>query len=148
MKNFGQRTIRLVTLLTIFLIVVAIGVGSTLAYWSFTGRDVLKFNKEPIPVKPKFVKSEGIISLDVDFCKLTSTSGRVTQRLVSDKTELFAPTVTDTQHKGCYNYALPVPIPPQTPPGKYHVNYRVTYQTNPLHTVVEEVNSEVFEVIE
>lgn len=140
------KQIRIVTLVSVLLTVAALSAGLLVAYWSFTGTDVLKFNKEPIPVHPKFVKSEGKITLDVDFCKLNGASGRVTQRLVSDKTEIFAPTVTDFQPKGCYHYPLVIPIPPQTPAGEYHVNYRVIYKTNPLHTVIEDINSEVFEV--
>lgn len=127
---------------------VAIFTVGLLSYWAFTGKDVLQFKKDPIPVKPIFVKSEESVKLDIDFCKLSSTPGRVVQKLVSDKTELFAPTVTESQQKGCYQYDLPIPIPPQTPPGKYHVNYRVTYKTNPLHTIVEEINSAEFTVIE
>lgn len=140
------KSITLLQLIAAILAAAVIVGGGYVTYWSFTGTDVLQFKKEPIPVKPRFVKSEGKITLDVDFCKLSSVTGRITQRIVSDKTELFAPTITDSQPKGCYQYPLIIPIPPQTAPGKYHVNYRVIYKTNPLHTVVEDINSEIFEV--
>lgn len=146
MNTKPPRVIRLVTLSIIILTIIGIAIVGVVAYWSFTGTDVLKFSKDPIPVKPKFVKSEGEITLDVEFCKLTSTAGRVTQRLVSNSTEIFAPTVIDNQPKGCYNYPLKIAIPTQTPPGKYHINYRVTYNTNPFHTVTEEINSESFDI--
>lgn len=143
-----RRQIKVATLVSIVLFSIGAVVAGLVGYWSLTGDDVLIFHKDPIPETPKFVKSEDKIILDIDFCKLSDTPGRVTQRLVSNKTELFAPTVTETQPAGCYHYKLPIPIPPQTSPDKYHINYRVVYQTNPFHTVVEEVNSEEFEVIE
>lgn len=145
----GIRTkqIRVATLLTILMTIALIGLGSIITYWNFSGRDVLKFNKEPIPVKPLFVKSEESITLEVDFCKVNGVPGEVERRLVSEETEISAKTVIESQPKGCYKYELPIPIPPQTPPGKYFIKYRVTYKTNPLHTVVEEVNSELFQVV-
>lgn len=118
-------------------------------YWVFTGRDALVIHNEPLPAKPKYVKSEQDIELTASFCKTTDVSGRVTRRLVSNQTELLAPTVPENTAKGCYqDLPIKVPIPPQTTPGIYYVNYRVVYKTNPFHTITVEFNSEEFEVIE
>jgi hypothetical protein len=127
----------------------SVGIGF-MVYWSLTGKDVLTVTNAPLPVKPKVVKSEERIVLDVSFCKQVNAPGRVIRRLVSDRTELLAPTVNESVGAGCYEHLpVPIPIPPQTPPGRYHVNYRITYDTNPLHRgIVEEFNSQEFDVVE
>lgn len=144
------RTNRIINRAVFFCLgVVSVGLG-VIFYWALTGNNALDIKVIPIPVKPVIVKSEESITLDVSYCKLTNASGRVIQRLVSDKTEILAPTVNENLPKGCYDH-LPVkiPIPPQTTPGRYHVNYRVMYNTNPLHQgLIEEYNSEEFEVID
>lgn len=130
------------------LLVIATIVGIFI-YWTFTGRDALVFYRLPLPTEPKSVKSGEFITLEADFCKVTNATGRTVQRLVSDKTEVLAPTVPEALQKGCYNFPVKVPVPPQTPPGKYHINFRTTYKTNPLHTnLIEEINSEEFMVVE
>lgn len=128
--------------------IAAVGMG-LLIYWALSGKDALTASNAPFPVKPIVVKSEEVIHVTANICKLTDVSGTVYSRLVSDKTELVAPTVKEGLGKQCYNdLSFDVPIPPQTPPGKYHVNYRIDYQTNPLTVVREEFNTQEFEVVE
>lgn len=120
-----------------------------IGYWAISGRDALHVSNAPVPVTPKVVKSGDYITLTVDFCKHTDVSGRLIQRLSSDQAEIFAPTRVEPSPAGCYeDMPVRVPIPPQTTPDTYVVSYRITYKTNPLHTVVEEFKSEAFEVIE
>lgn len=126
---------------------VALGV---FMYWGFTGKDalVLKGN-EPLKVQPVVIKSQEKLTVFIDFCKVTHAQGTVYLRFVSDRTELVAPTQEENLPARCYdNFSFPVPIPPQTPPGKYHINYRVDYKTNPLTTVREEFNTQEFQVVE
>lgn len=128
--------------------IASVGVGLIL-YWAFTGTDALVIKNAPLPVQPKFVKSLENVVVTVDFCKVTDAPGRVVRKLVSDKTELLAPVVDEALPKKCYNnLPVQVPIPDQTPLGKYKVVYRVTYKTNPLHEVTEEFESQQFEVVQ
>lgn len=127
--------------------VISVGIFVMLS-WSFTGQDALTVNANPIKVTNKVVSKKEPIHLVADFCKHTSAPGRVTRSIVSERTEIFAPDSYEVLGKGCYaDYDIFVPIPPQAVPGKYKVHYRVFYQTNPLHTILEEFSSEEFEIV-
>lgn len=144
--NNTQRLAKRISFVAVILIAALM---SLIMFWLFTGNDVLDVKNNPVPVKPSFVKSTENVVLDVSFCKKTNSTGRVTRRLVSDKSELLAPTDTDNSGKGCHDHApIVVPIPAETVPGVYHVNYRVVYTVNPLKTVIEEFNSQNFTVTE
>jgi hypothetical protein len=142
----GQRIVYGIALFTLGIASVLVAI---VLYWTFTGQKALEVTNAPVPVKPKFVKSLEQITINVDFCKHTDVSGRVIRKLVSDKTELFAPVTFEQIPRGCYeDLEVKIPIPDQTPPGKYKVVYRVTYQTNPLHEVISEFESQQFEVVQ
>lgn len=118
-------------------------------FWLVTGDKALDVSNSPVPVQPKFVKSLEEITISVDFCKSTDAHGRVVRKLVSDKTELLAPVVVESVEPGCYkNLQIKIPIPDQTPPGRYKVVYRITYQTNPIKNIVEEFESQEFDVVD
>lgn len=127
------------------ILTIAVGV---FIYWSFTGKDVIVLKQgAPLKVTPSVVQPGGKVIMSISFCKIVSARGRITRRLVSDTSEVFAPTEDDTSGKSCYDNApVPVPIPEQTACGTYKINYRVVYKTNPLHTVVEEFESQSFKV--
>lgn len=147
MNYLKKKSIKLITLVVIITTLLAVIAVTQGLYWVFTGNKALEATNHPFPVAPKIVKPEQTIILDASFCKYTDAEGRVLRRLVSDKTEISAPVVYDSSKKGCQEHVqIPVVVPPQTPPGKYHINYRVVYKTNPLHTVTVELNSQEFTV--
>lgn len=151
MKNYRQLSTK--TKLINGAVYFALGAASVgmivLACWSFTGRDAMTFEPDVVPVKPEQVRVGESVTMNLNFCKHTDAPGRVVRRLVSDRTEILAPTVNEAFESGCYeDLQVPVPIPAQVAPGMYHFNYRITYTTNPLHRgIVEEFNSKPFEVI-
>jgi hypothetical protein len=138
---------------TTYLIGFALGITAValgiFLYWGFSGKDALDVHNAPLPVQPVVVKSAEKITVTIDFCKLTHAQGTIYLRFVSDRTELVVPTQEENLPAKCYhNFPFQVPIPPQTTPGTYHLNYRVDYKTNPLTTVREEFNSREFKVVE
>ncbi len=140
----GQQLLNNLALITLGLAFAAIGL---IIYWASTGTRALEVSNAPVPVQPAFVKSLDQVTVSVDFCKYTNASGRVIRKLVSAKTALLAPPAVESLPEGCYNnLEVKVPIPDQTPPGTYKLVYRVTYQTNPLHEIVVEFESQTFEV--
>lgn len=126
----------------------AVGI-SVFLFWLFTGHDALVIKNEPLPVQPVVIKSEEKLTITVDFCKVTKAQGTVYVRFVSNRTELVVPTQDENLAPKCYpNLPYVIPIPPQTPVGTYHVNFRVDYKTNPITTVREEFNTQEFKVVE
>lgn len=117
-------------------------------YWGFSGKDALVVNNAPLPVQPVVVKSQENITVTIDFCKVTHVQGTIYLRFVSDRTELVVPTQEENLPTKCYhNLPFQVPIPPQITPGKYHLNYRIDYKTNPITTIREEFDSKEFQVV-
>lgn len=142
----NEKTYSKIAFVALGLVLLVLGV---FVYWVFTGRDVITYDNKPFPVKPEVVKTDGYVTINANFCKTTKVEGRVVRRFVSSNTELLAPTVTENLKTGCYkNIPILVPIPAQIVPGRYHINYRITYQTNPLHNITEELNTKEFEVVE
>lgn len=122
---------------------------SVILYWALTGKDALVIDHVPLKVQPVVIKSEEKLNVYIDFCKVTHAQGTVYLQFVSDRTQIPVPTQEENLPARCYNnFSYSVPIPPQTPPGVYHINYRVIYQTNPLTTVREEFNTQDFRVVE
>lgn len=138
-----QKTVNYVVGAALALVGVAVAV---FLYWMFTGKDVLKINNNPVPVKPSFVKSEEKITISIDYCKSMDVPGVVYTRFVSKNTELVVPTTMENTTKGCAVKEFAVPIPSQLTPDVWHLNYRIDYKTNPISTVREEFNTQDFTV--
>lgn len=114
-------------------------------YWLATRQDAIQLNG-PVTVNPDTVMVGGTVHVNTSYCKVTNAPGRVIQRFVSNTTEIFAPTITETDKKGCYNKNLPVVLPPTVTAGTWRVYYRIAYQTSPITTVTEDFYSEPFTV--
>lgn len=116
-------------------------------YWLISGNDALDV-KGKVLAEPLVVETDKTITLKVTYCRSSWDEGRVVRRFVNESSEVLAPTVAGQLPRGCNSdFPIEIPIPDSVIPGKYHVNYRITYRTNPLKTVVEEFDSEEFTVI-
>jgi hypothetical protein len=132
----------------IALAIVALGIG-TFLYWQLASNDVLEVRNNPVPVRSvrPHPSADGVVFLKVDYCKKVRASGLVRTSFVSPTREYFFPVSHDREDPGCHNTEIPVPVPHEVPNGTYHVHFRVTYQVNPLKSVVEEFDSKPFEVV-
>lgn len=147
-QNSDQKHSNIVNVIAYVALGFVILVVGLFAYWSLAGSDVLEIKNEPVPVRtirPK-PKADGILFLNVDYCKKVSASGRVRTSFVGASRETFLPVYEDKQPPVCQKVEVPVPIPHDMAPGKYHLHYRVVYKINPIKEVVEEFNSSEFEV--
>jgi hypothetical protein len=116
-------------------------------YWNLVPLDVIEVRNQPIPVRPPVNSVGNAEILTHNFCKLTNDKGTVRISFVGDTREVFLPVATENSPKRCNEKVdLPVIIPQDLTPGKYHVHFRATYNPNPLRTVVEEWDSQEFNV--
>lgn len=142
--SLRQRIINKLVYIALFIVAMALCV---VLYWSYTNQDVIDLLKEPIPTTPLEAKVSDTIYLKADFCKKVDATGRVVTRISGNSGDLLAPIQYEKLKPGCYhNFLITVPLPPQITPGTYHVNYLITYRTNPMTTVTENFNSEDFQV--
>ncbi len=119
----------------------------TAVYWLNQSRDILNFNRYPVPVRPHEVQADAVLVLLLDFCKTTDSVGTVRASLVSSRTEILIPWPNDNSKKGCVNSQAGIAIPAQAATDKYKVRFRVEYKLNPLRTVPVVIESEEFRVI-
>lgn len=120
-----------------------------IGYWAFGPSDVLTVNNTPVPAKftrgPEGTK--GIVFLVIDYCKNIKATGKVETSFVGTAKVAFLPVGNDVQDPVCNPKAeIPILIPPDLPPGTYHVHFRVEYRINPIKNTVEEFDSTPFEV--
>lgn len=101
----------------------------------------------PIPVLTKTVSPNGYVVLNYTYCKNVNTVGRIVISLVSDNVQLIIPVVYERNPRKCEsNIKVPIPIPPQATPGEYHFHFRATYQINPLTSIIEDYDTQNFNV--
>jgi hypothetical protein len=134
--------------LTAALIVIA-GCIAVLLYWGLSSRDVLVIKNQPFPVRTirEHAKADGVIILQVSFCKKIHVEGRVRLSFVSASREVFLPASNEDTPPGCLDTEVPVLVPKEIIPDTYHIHFRITYKVNPLKQVTEEFDSKSFQVV-
>lgn len=135
------------------LILVVIMMGMILK-WSFQSDDVLEIKNEPVPARTirEYPEADGVVVLKVDYCKKIAVKGEVRVSFVGISRETFLPTAEDKMPANCNNghdepIEIPILIPKDLPVGHYHIHFNVVYQVNPLKEVVEEFDSQEFELV-
>lgn len=130
------------------LVVIGISIAIFLK-WSFASDNVLVVNNSPFPVRSvrPHAESNGVIILNVDYCKNVNIKGQVRTSFVSSSREVFLPVSDENQATGCHQTEVPILIPKDLPPDTYKIKFRATYDLNPLKkNVVSEFESQQFRV--
>lgn len=131
---------------------IALGVMATftaiILYWLLSPpKEVLSVNPHPIVVLTEKTHPDGLVLIRYNYCKNASATGRLVISLVGEDVQLTLPITTEPNPKGCEdNVEVPLPIPAQATPGRYHFHFRVTYQVNPLRTIIQDLDTEEFSV--
>lgn len=136
--------------------IIAIGVTIFL-YWLYSPpKEAVSVSPDPIPVLTKTVKSDGTcavlgydrcVVLKFTRCKNVTATGRVVITLVNKTQLLTLPIADDKGDRKCdRDIQAPIPIPPIATPGEYHIHFRATYQINPLKSIIQEYDTESFNV--
>lgn len=142
-----QRVGNYVAYVALVLTMLAVGV---LLYWAFQPSDVLEIKNSPFPVRTirEHPTADGVIILNIDYCKKIDVEGKVRISFVSQSREVFLPIADDRQSPTCKVVEFPVLIPHELPKDKYRIKFRTEYRVNPLKTEVEEFESRSFEVVD
>ncbi len=140
---------RIGTYISYGIILVAAAMAILFGYWLSQPEDVLVIKNSPTPVRTirEHPMANGVVILKVDYCKMSSAKGEVRPSFVSSSTEILLPKYEDKQDANCQVAEVPVLVPPQVVPGKYHIHYRILYDINPIKNNVEvEFDSKEFEI--
>ncbi len=139
---------------TIIAFVIITSFLATVFVWSTTNYDPLVFKTEPIPIFQKEVTIGQPIVIQFDYCKSVSAQENVERNLVCTDIKYTLPepefmkgSTKIGAPKGCGQVDAVLFIPKETNPGQCHVEYEVTYQVNPIRTIVEKFQTTDFKVV-
>ncbi len=114
-----------------------------LLYWPFPTLNIHSIHVNDIPA------SSNIITYQVDYCKYTSLPATITLELVgvgNNQTNEALQSFKTAAPPGCGKANINVKLVTAVSPGLYNLYETVTYQINPLRTVVVHAESNTFRV--
>lgn len=120
------------------------GYVTYLAVWPFK---TIEPTHQPYKVlTPKVHPGEDIVYVS-EICRYTDVQPTVVRQLVGESI-IYLPNRISKFPKGCGAYKVPSRVPPETPPGFYHLELAPSYRINPVRTIVVNIETEEFEVVE
>jgi hypothetical protein len=96
-------------------------------------------------VEPKQVKAGESLIYHAKYCKKYAIPAVVSRTFI-DTFVYYMPETTTNFKKGCQTTDVVIRVPEVLPPGTYHIAIKRTYHIL-FRTIVEEVNTENFEII-
>lgn len=141
----GERRVHFIVYIA--LVIIALGL-LTVSYWLLAPSDVLEIKNAPVPIRTirEHPTAEGVVILNVDYCKKVGATGQVRVSFVSQSREIFLPIAVDKAEPKCEKVEVPVLIPHDTPSDTYIIRYYITYKVNPLRSTIEQFDSQEFHV--
>jgi len=102
---------------------------------------------QPYKVINKVVKQGDLLQYEMEYCKYTDTKAIVSRQFI-DGIIYSVPESTALLNRGCGKLLNSIEVPKNLPPGDYYMKSIVTFEMNPIKTVVNEYKTEMFKVVE
>lgn len=125
---------------------IAVGVASLFLYWVLQSNTVLDVKNSPFPIRPPVVSQDDVIWVKANYCKNINVDGAITVRLIGKRSIIRLPYDNESQHVGCVDRELPIPIPEYATDDEYYIQFDVVYQINPIKTQSVTMRSQEFTV--
>jgi hypothetical protein len=139
MKYKSTHIIALVSMIIIFIIFAIF-----MYWWVYPFKTSTQI--QPYVVVNKEVKQGELLFYVMDYCKYTKVVPTVERQFI-DGIIYNVPSSNAQIKYGCGKITNSIKVPSTLPAGIYYVHATVTYQINPIRTIVEEYKTEKFEVI-
>lgn len=149
-SEIPSKATRVINKLVFIAMALVAGLIALFLFWAFQPSDVLVVKNTPVPVRTirEHPTADGVVILNVDYCKKIKAIGRSRVSFISPSREIFLPIGEERQDPTCGQKEIPILIPHELPSGKYKVRFRIEYKINPVRTVFEDFDSLEFEVVE
>lgn len=131
------------------LLIIAVATGVFL-YWSFQDEKIIVAKNQPFPVRSteSSPTPDGVIILNVDFCKYHDVEGELRMSFLNSTHEVFVPITRERAQVGCRQAEVPILIPKDIESGRYRIKFYVTYDLNPIKQNIRNVfESSEFEIV-
>lgn len=99
----------------------------------------------PYQIHPTTVEAGNTIFYVADYCKYQPIPATVNRTIV-DGTVVFLPTTQTNLEVGCKKTDIPILVPLNTPPGRYHIDITLVYKINFVRDVTYKIRTEEFTV--
>jgi hypothetical protein len=129
------------------IILSSIALVGTLIFWKIYPYEPLKINTQPLRVLTKEVRGGDILIYEIDYCKLSDRTVRISRSFI-DGITFSTPDFRTKNLLGCRTSFVSIEVPPTLPAGKYYLKIDYTYQVNPIREVVVNALTERFTVID
>lgn len=123
-----------------------IGILLLLAFWWVYPYKLMEFKNAPFPIINTIVNSGGRMVYEVDYCKYTNQSPRVTKYFI-DGVVYEVNTVDGIFEKGCHKVKRDIYIPRALPVGSYSVKIVAIFTPNPIREVQYTTNTLNFTIV-
>lgn len=101
----------------------------------------------PVPVLNSPVPAGGVVSYEINYCRFTDKTAKVTRTLVGKSVTTLAD-FTATSRKGCHDTKVANTIlPTYTEPGTYHLEVNACFNVNPIRNECTNFSTKDFQVI-
>lgn len=143
-------TQKVMTRLVYFALLLIAIATAVFLFWSFQDEKIIEAKNQPFPVRS--VESNptpnGVVILNVDFCKYYDVDGDLRMSFINTTHEVFLPITRERGLAGCRQTEVPVLIPKDIEPGRYRVKFYVTYDLNPIkQNILNIFESSEFEIV-
>lgn len=118
-----------------------------IVYWVVFPYQILEIKNNPVPVKPPKLRIGETLKQKHNYCKYSDARGILRRVMIGETTKIGLPDQADVTPPICTEATLETEIPEQTPTGKYHIHYTMTYHVNPIKDIIEEWDSQPFTVL-
>lgn len=131
------------------MLVMAICFMAVAAFWLLWPYDVVRFEREPLPLERTTLRAGDAIVYHAVFDKLMDVNGVASIQLI-DHTVTFYPAESRAGPPGHYDmWGRSYVLPAYVPPGQgYYLQFAVEYRVNPVRTIIERYRTEAFAVVE
>lgn len=129
--SIRSKITKVINWIAYIVLVAAIVMGAIFVYWSSQNPVVIEA-KTPFAVRPKDNVAGQVQFLTIDYCKKYKAYGKVTARLVGNKSVIRIPWSNDNSPTQCLKTEIPVVIPAYAIDDTYYIEFEVVYKINPI----------------
>lgn len=128
-------------------ITVAICIIVYIGFLLLIPRTLVHYKREPFEVLTKTVEAGKSVVYRVDRCSFVSATTFSYRAFVGDREFIPYPVTASIVSPGCVSRDVYIPVPAETPPGKYHLQFTVEWHLEPLGVKYLSSQTEEFTVV-
>lgn len=116
-------------------------------FWMAWPYKTIIFLDPQFPILSSTITNGGVVKFTSKYCKYVHLTEAVSRNYVNDIV-FSMPQVTTNREYGCHTITVQVQVPPELPPGTYHLEINYIYKINPVREIIVHHRTDNFVVHE